>query len=162
MTDETPSAPPPSAPQETPSDSPPAARSASRRVSRLDVTWRRHNLPAGLAVVALAAALMAASLFSRGADTHATHAPGDVSIPVDDDKARLATVRLDPNIATAAQLELLPEIGPTLAQKIVATREAAQQNGDARPFRHQADLNKVPGIGDKTIRRMAEYLDLPE
>jgi len=136
---------------------------AARRGPQLDLTWRRHNLSAGLIMVALAATVLAASLSHRNADVlHSTRAPGDVSIPIDDDNVRLAALRLDPNTATAAQLQLLPEIGPVLAQKIVATRETLQRAGIDRPFRRKTDLNKVPGIGDKTIRRFAEHIDLPE
>lgn len=47
--------------------------------------------------------------------------------------------------ATAAQLEELPEIGPSTAAKIVAYREA---NG---PFTSVDQLLEVPGIGEKTL-----------
>ncbi|MBF4462042.1 MULTISPECIES: ComEA family DNA-binding protein [unclassified Rathayibacter] len=47
--------------------------------------------------------------------------------------------------ATAAQLEELPEIGPSTAAKIVAFREA---NG---PFTSVDQLLEVPGIGEKTL-----------
>ncbi|PWJ63287.1 competence protein ComEA [Rathayibacter iranicus] len=48
-------------------------------------------------------------------------------------------------VATAAQLEDLPEIGPSTAAKIVAYREA---NG---PFTSVDQLLEVPGIGEKTL-----------
>lgn len=49
------------------------------------------------------------------------------------------------SVATAAQLEELPEIGPSTAAKIVAYREA---NG---PFTSVDQLLEVPGIGEKTL-----------
>lgn len=53
--------------------------------------------------------------------------------------------------ASAAQLEDLPEIGPSTAAKIVAYRE---QNG---PFTSVDQLLEVPGIGEKTL---AAFRDL--
>jgi len=136
---------------------------APRKPSRLDVTWRRHNLSAAVVMVILAAGLLTTSLLQRGPDAmKSTHAPGDASIPLHGEKASQAVLRLDPNTATAAQLQLLPEVGPITARKIIDTREAQQRNGIDRPFRRLSDLNKVPGIGDKTIRRFAEHLELPE
>lgn len=50
-----------------------------------------------------------------------------------------STSKLNINTATKNQLEVLPGIGPTLAQRII----------DARPFRSKSDLLKVKGIGPK-------------
>ena len=55
------------------------------------------------------------------------------------------------NTATAAQLEDLPGIGPVLAQRIIAYRDA---NG---PFRAVEELTKVEGIGEK---KLEDILDL--
>ncbi len=59
---------------------------------------------------------------------------------------------VDLNQATAEELERLPEIGPTLAVRIVAYRDA---HG---PFRRSEDLQKVPGIGPKTFEIMRDYV----
>jgi competence protein ComEA len=59
--------------------------------------------------------------------------------------------RLDLNRATAAELEKLPGIGPSLAHAIVQFRE---RNG---PFRSVEDLLNVPGIG---AARLAQLQDL--
>ena len=56
---------------------------------------------------------------------------------------------LDLNTATAAQLEALPRVGPALARRIVEWRE---RNG---PFRSASELEKVPGIGEKTARKLS-------
>jgi competence protein ComEA len=49
------------------------------------------------------------------------------------------------NRASQAELETLPHIGPALAERIIAYREA---NG---PFAQIEDLKRVSGIGDKTF-----------
>jgi competence ComEA-like helix-hairpin-helix protein len=59
---------------------------------------------------------------------------------------------IDINIASAAQLELLPAIGPTLAARIVADREA---NG---PFATVDDLGRVRGIGEKTLAGVRAFV----
>lgn len=64
-------------------------------------------------------------------------------------------LRIDPNRATAAELELLPGIGPTLAARIIAYRE----NAGAMPaFRQPEDLDRVPRIGPATVARLRPYL----
>ncbi len=57
---------------------------------------------------------------------------------------------LDLNRATAVELEKLPGIGPTLAARIVAWREA---HG---PFQSVEDLLLVPGIGPKTLEGLRD------
>jgi competence ComEA-like helix-hairpin-helix protein len=59
---------------------------------------------------------------------------------------------IDPNRATAQELELLPGVGPSLAKRIVAERTAAG------PFRSPRDLRRVKGIGEKTLARLEPYL----
>jgi competence protein ComEA len=56
------------------------------------------------------------------------------------------------NTATAAELEALPGVGPALAGRIVAYRDA---NG---PFASPADLLSVSGIGEKTLARFVEMV----
>lgn len=63
-------------------------------------------------------------------------------------------VRLNVNLASAAELEGLPYIGPELAQRIVVAREAQG------PFRAWADLERVRGIGPKTVDRLRPHLTL--
>jgi competence ComEA-like helix-hairpin-helix protein len=62
--------------------------------------------------------------------------------------------RIDPNTATAAELGRLPRVGPALAGRIVADREA---NGR---FRRLADLGRVAGIGEKTLEVLAPHVAL--
>jgi competence ComEA-like helix-hairpin-helix protein len=69
--------------------------------------------------------------------------------------ARLRRGRpLDLNTATAAELELLPRVGPALAARIVAHREA---HG---PFARVEDLVSVRGIGPRTAARLAPLLEV--
>jgi competence protein ComEA len=56
------------------------------------------------------------------------------------------------NAASAAELELLPGIGPALARRIVDDRAA---HG---PFRSVNDLDRVKGIGPRTIERLRPLL----
>lgn len=59
---------------------------------------------------------------------------------------------VDLNTATAADLETLPGIGPTLAGAIIAYRE---QNG---PFLSVEDLLEVPGIGPTRMSQLRELV----
>ncbi len=59
---------------------------------------------------------------------------------------------IDINTASAELLDTVPGIGPALAGRILAFRE---QNG---PFRSVGDLERVRGIGPRSLERMAPYL----
>jgi competence protein ComEA len=59
------------------------------------------------------------------------------------------------NQATAAQLEELPGVGPVLAERIVAFREA---NG---PFEQIEDLLEVPGIGEAKLAGLRDRVAIP-
>ena len=60
------------------------------------------------------------------------------------------------NTATAAELQRLPRIGPKLAARILAHRDA---HG---PFRRVEDLVQVRGIGKKTLAGLKPYLVVEE
>jgi competence protein ComEA len=66
--------------------------------------------------------------------------PSDASFPI------------DLNTATQVQLESLPGIGPVTAQAILAFRD---QNG---PFNAVEELLNVPGIGEKTLESIREWI----
>lgn len=56
------------------------------------------------------------------------------------------------NTATTAQLQLLPRIGPAVAQRILDYRKA---NGS---FKATDDLMLVRGIGEATFKRLKPYV----
>ncbi len=56
------------------------------------------------------------------------------------------------NTATADQLQLLPRIGPALAQRIVEFRKA---NG---PFKSVDELVAVKGIGERSLEHLRPYV----
>ncbi len=62
---------------------------------------------------------------------------------------------VDPNTATADELDRLPKVGPALAERIVAWRE------ERGAFRTLADLDAVPGVGPAMLRAAAPHLSLP-
>ncbi len=57
---------------------------------------------------------------------------------------------VDLNSATAEQLETLPGIGPVIAERIVADREAQG------PYSSVEDLTRVSGIGDSLVSKLAD------
>jgi competence ComEA-like helix-hairpin-helix protein len=62
---------------------------------------------------------------------------------------------LNLNRATAVELEALPGIGPSLARRIVADREAQG------PFATVAALDRVPGIGPGVLARLGRLVTAP-
>jgi competence protein ComEA len=58
------------------------------------------------------------------------------------------------NSADAAQLALLPRVGPAVAERILEHRKSAG------PFKTLEDLMLVRGIGEKTFALMKPYLSL--
>jgi competence ComEA-like helix-hairpin-helix protein len=62
------------------------------------------------------------------------------------------SLRIDVNMASALDLEIIPGVGPVIAQKIIVERE---RNG---PFTDHHELERVPGLGKKTIERISPHL----
>jgi competence protein ComEA len=75
----------------------------------------------------------------------------ELSSAVQQSKRPPADGSINPNAANKAQLELIPGIGPSTAQKIV----------DARPdqvFDAPNDLLSISGIGQRTLEKIQPYL----
>ena len=62
--------------------------------------------------------------------------------------------KLNLNSATEDQLMLLPTVGPSKAERIVAWRK---KNGG---FKRVADLRRVKGFGYRTFKKLEPFLDI--
>ena len=66
--------------------------------------------------------------------------------------------RINPNDAPIASMVRLPGIGIARAEAIVAYREdLIKEAGNGRAFRGSDDLQKVKGIGPKTVQNISEW-----
>ncbi len=64
--------------------------------------------------------------------------------------------RINPNTATTASLERLPNIGPKRAQAVVAYRQTV--DSDRPAFESSPDMEKIKGIGTKTSLKIRPWL----
>lgn len=128
----------------------------------------QERLALGVAAVLLAAGAVARVAASDGPaplagasaveSTAASRLVGEVADSVARAERRRAPLgegeRLDPNTATADELDRLPGVGPALAARIVAWR------AERGRFRSLADLDSVPGVGPALLRQAAPHLSL--
>jgi competence protein ComEA len=77
--------------------------------------------------------------------------PGGVSSP----RSGRQGTALNVNRATVVELEALPGIGPALARRIVADREARG------PFAAVQALDRIPGIGPALVARLGTLVTAP-
>lgn len=70
--------------------------------------------------------------------------------------AGVSSLAVNLNTATAQQLELLPGIGPALAQRII--EERARRGA----FKSVDDLDKVKGIGPRTLAKLRPLVRVDE
>jgi competence protein ComEA len=78
--------------------------------------------------------------------------PSGGLVDIDTAEPLKATFQTDINSADWTELAQLPEIGEALAKRIVEWRE---RQG---PFTSHEDLDRVPGIGPKTLDGIRPYL----
>ncbi len=99
----------------------------------------------------LLAALMTAGFLLVLLVQGAVFAPAGISV-CPQRPAAAEDARLDLNLASAADLQELPGIGPVLSDAIVSWR--VEHGG----FRSPEELLEVPGIGEKTLAGIQDYL----
>jgi len=73
-------------------------------------------------------------------------------IEIDRAEPRTAHFQIDINSASWPEFAQLPEVGETLARRIVESRSTEG------PFTTLDDLRRVPGIGPRTLERIRPYL----
>jgi competence protein ComEA len=73
-------------------------------------------------------------------------------VEIDRAEPQTASFQVDINRADWPELSQLPGIGPTLARRIIESR---QSEG---PYQDHDDLLRVRGIGPKTLERLRPYL----
>lgn len=122
-------------------------------------TTRTTTGALGLFVVGLALAALAAQPGARTAPAVRVEARGQArpsAPPASSPELRRLRDggKLDPNRASAAELELLPGIGPALASRILEDRA---RNG---PYRAIADLGRVRGIGARRLADLARLVEI--
>jgi len=128
----------------------------------------QERLALGVAALLLAGGAAARTLRTDPADPALTGPPGvessaralaaEVADSVERAERRSAPLapgeRIDPNTASADELDRLPKIGPALAQRIVDWR------GSNGRFETMADFDAVPGVGPALLRDAGPYLAL--
>lgn len=104
-----------------------------------------------LAVLCASVLIMSAWLWLSSYAERPPDAP-TLSVYVGDDNHEYTGLFLiDPNVSPADSLELLPGIGPVLADRIVAYREEHH-------FKQPIDITDVRGIGPRVYERIKPYL----
>lgn len=76
----------------------------------------------------------------------------DPSDPDRTSDAKIPDMRLDLNRVTAVELELLPGVGPNLAERIVMYRS---EHG---PFASVEDVDAVRGVGPRIVESMRPFV----
>lgn len=106
-----------------------------------------------------ARATSARATSARATSTRAGAATAGASEPAGERRAPRAarkqvTGKLNLNTATEEQLTMLPTVGPSKAERVIAWRK---KNGG---FKRVADLRRVKGFGYKTLKRLEPFLDV--
>lgn len=103
-----------------------------------------------VSILAIASVVLGAYAFIRSYSTPTLQTP-DLPVFLADEEKFVGVFVLDPNSAPADSLELLPGIGRTLADRIIAFRQI-------KPFKSEIDITEVKGIGPKLYERLRPYL----
>lgn len=112
----------------------------------------KKRLPLRLADQALVAALVAIGLLGMAVYWTAGGGWQERLIDIESAPRRSANYVVDVNRASWPELAQLPGIGETLARRIVESRTTKG------PFLDHDDLQRVRGIGPRTVQRIKPYL----
>lgn len=77
--------------------------------------------------------------------------PAPASTSAQQESGKTLEGKININTASAAELELLPGVGPATAARIIDYREA-------RPFKERNQIMRIKGIGQKTFAKIKDYL----
>ena len=116
--------------------------------SYFDFTDRKLKFVGTLAILAL---VLCGYLFVRTISTPERESAAFEVFIGENEQVFAGLFVLDPNTAPADSLELLPGIGPVLADRIIAAR-------NKKLFENEIDLVDVRGIGPRLIERLRPYL----
>ena len=115
-----------------------------------------HPAPARRTRLTASAALLVAALTGLALTTTRAPLPGPTDPAATHAAPAVASTRINLNTATAAELQLLPRIGPALSARIIEDRAA---NG---PYETIEALDRVRGIGPRTIHNIRDHATVNE
>ena len=106
-----------------------------------------------LAILSATALVMGGYLFVRSYAYPPDNSPALRVFIGENEQVFTGIFVLDPNTAPADSLELLPGIGPVLADRIVEHRQHKR-------LEREVDITEVKGIGPKMYERLRPYLKI--
>lgn len=126
---------------------------------RLSIWKLVHRAAPVVAIAALALAMggtwtVAPAIAAPGTSSVASGSGSSAPATIPRGPKKAVAGKLNLNTATEEQLMMLPTIGPSKAERIVAWRK---RNGG---FKRPADLRRVKGFGYKTFKRLEPFLDI--
>ena len=68
--------------------------------------------------------------------------------------------KINPNTAPVGSLTRLTGIGLIKASDIVEYRKSYKKKNNSRPFNNADDLQKIRGIGPKTVEKLRNYIEI--
>lgn len=103
-----------------------------------------------LTVMAAVLVMLTGWIFVR-ANTRPTDPSLNLPVLLGDREIYIGAFVVDPNTSPVDSLELLPGIGPVLADRIAAYRQQ-------QPFVSEIDITNVKGIGPRVYEKIKPYL----